>query len=163
MDRLVADSRMVALNHTAGLSSPQQVQMALFAAFNLLDRDGTCRKLTQSICHRRMCLLYDGLGLPHPNPPYSAQYYTEFDLAEWAEHHYGDAFVAWLKEHYEPVDILFRLAEQSSIVLLNGGGFRGPEWSVRVSLANLDDDAYAEIGQALHQALEAYVAEWRKT
>lgn len=30
IDRMVADSRAVALNHTAGLSTPQQVQMALF-------------------------------------------------------------------------------------------------------------------------------------
>ncbi len=28
MERVVADSRLVALNHTAGLSTPQQVQMA---------------------------------------------------------------------------------------------------------------------------------------
>jgi hypothetical protein len=33
IDRMVADSRQVALNHTAGLSLPQQVQMTLFAAF----------------------------------------------------------------------------------------------------------------------------------
>ncbi|WP_143046091.1 aminotransferase class I/II-fold pyridoxal phosphate-dependent enzyme, partial [Acinetobacter baumannii] len=33
IDRLVADSRNVALNHTAGLSTPQQVQMVLFALF----------------------------------------------------------------------------------------------------------------------------------
>ena len=31
IDRLVADSRAVALNHTAGLSTPQQLQMTLFA------------------------------------------------------------------------------------------------------------------------------------
>ncbi len=29
IDRMVADSRMVALNHTAGLSLPQQIQMML--------------------------------------------------------------------------------------------------------------------------------------
>ena len=34
IDRLVADSRQVALNHTAGLSSPQQVQMAFFSIFS---------------------------------------------------------------------------------------------------------------------------------
>ncbi len=33
IDHLVADSRSVALNHTAGLSTPQQVQMALFSLF----------------------------------------------------------------------------------------------------------------------------------
>ena len=38
IDRMVADSRAVALNHTAGLSTPQQVQMALFALMGLLDQ-----------------------------------------------------------------------------------------------------------------------------
>ena len=37
IDRLVADSRSVALNHTAGLSTPQQVQMALFALSPCMD------------------------------------------------------------------------------------------------------------------------------
>ncbi|WP_315814551.1 bifunctional aspartate transaminase/aspartate 4-decarboxylase [Paraflavitalea speifideaquila] len=38
IDRMVADSRQVALNHTAGLSLPQQMQMMLFSAFALLDK-----------------------------------------------------------------------------------------------------------------------------
>ena len=39
IDRMVADSRQIALNHTAGLSLPQQMQMSLFAAFSLLDKE----------------------------------------------------------------------------------------------------------------------------
>jgi aspartate 4-decarboxylase len=39
IDRLVADSRTVALNHTAGLSTPQQVQMVLFSLFALMDEN----------------------------------------------------------------------------------------------------------------------------
>ena len=39
IDRMVADSRQVALNHTAGLSLPQQTQMSLFASFALLGYD----------------------------------------------------------------------------------------------------------------------------
>ena len=38
IDRIVADSRQVSLNHTAGLSTPQQVQMAFFSAFTLIDK-----------------------------------------------------------------------------------------------------------------------------
>lgn len=162
IDRLVADSRQVALNHTAGLSTPQQVQMTLFAAFALLDRENVYKNLTKRICRRRMTLLYEGLGLPRPTLENSACYYTEFDLTEWAERHYGKALADYLRQNYEPVDILFRLAEQSGVVLLNGGGFYGPEWSIRVSLANLDDDAYAQIGQELHKTLESYVAAWRE-
>ncbi|CAM3985956.1 aspartate 4-decarboxylase [Alicyclobacillus pomorum] len=162
IDRMVADSRQVALNHTAGLSTPQQVQMALFSVFALLDKEQRYKQLTKDICRRRKQLLYEGLGLPVPNVPYDVNYYTEFDLAEWANAKYGSAFADYLTQHYEPVDILFRLAENSSIVLLSGGGFYGPEWSIRVSLANLDDDAYAQIGRELHTALEGYVDEWRR-
>lgn len=162
IDRMVADSRQVALNHTAGLSTPQQIQMAIFSVFALLDKENKYKQLTKDICHRRMRLLYDGLGLPYPDIPLDADYYTEFDLAEWAARHYGSDFTDYLRKNYEPLDILFRLAEQSSIVLLNGGGFHGPTWSVRVSLANLEDEAYRQIGQELHKVLEEYVASWRE-
>ncbi|MCL6516036.1 MAG: aspartate 4-decarboxylase [Alicyclobacillus sp.] len=161
IDRLVADSRQVALNHTAGLSTPQQVQMALMAVFALLDEENAYKRLTQTICQRRMRLLYEGLGLPEPRLPHDADYYTEFDLEEWALRHYGEAFTAHLTSRHSPLEVLYRLAERSAIVLLPGGGFHGPKWSVRVSLANLDDDAYRTIGRALHDVLEAFVEEWR--
>ncbi|OPG15209.1 aspartate 4-decarboxylase [Ferroacidibacillus organovorans] len=162
IDRMVADSRQVALNHTAGLSTPQQVQMALFSVFAMLPEGLSYRKQTREICHKRMRLLYEGLGLPLPQLPNDADYYTQFDLAKWAVTHYGQGFADYLTATYSPVDILLRLAEQSSIVLLNGGGFYGPAWSIRVSLANLSDDDYAKIGRALHAALETYVLEWRE-
>jgi aspartate 4-decarboxylase len=62
---------------------------------------------------------------------------------------------------YECNDILFRLDEQSGVVLLHGGGFGGPARSVRVSLANLAEETYGKIRQCLRKAAEAYVAEWR--
>ena len=49
IDRLVADSRQVALNHTAGLSTPQQVQMAIFSVFALLDKENKYKEQTKSI------------------------------------------------------------------------------------------------------------------
>lgn len=122
IDRIVADSRQVALNHTAGLSTPQQVQMALFAGFTLLDSDDSYKQLTRDICHRRIKLLYEGLGFQQPKLPYDADYYTEFDMEEWSILNYGQEFTNYLKNNYSPLDILFRLAEQSSIVLLHGGG-----------------------------------------
>jgi len=161
IDRIVADSRQVALNHTAGLSTPQQVQMALFVIFAMLDKDNHYKQRTKDICRRRMTLLYEGLALPQPTPAYGANYYTEFDLAQWATRHYGQDFAEYLQSHYEPIDILFRLAEESSIVLLNGGGFHGPTWSIRVSLANLEDGAYAQIGQELRRILGDYVTRWQ--
>lgn len=160
IDRIVADSRQVALNHTAGLSTPQQVQMAFFCAFALLDKENKYKQLTIDICHRRQKLLFDGLGLELRKDPYDASYYTEFDLLEWACHYYGEEFADFLQKNYEPIDVLLRLAEESSIVLLSGGGFFGPEWSIRISLANLSDESYSKIGEALHHTLEKYVSSW---
>ena len=51
------------------------------------------------------------------------------------------------------------------MVLLNGSGFAAPDWSVRVSLANLDDAAYEQIGDELRVvdcAGEAWRAEQAK-
>ena len=48
------------------------------------------------------------------------------------------------------------------VVLLNGSGFDGPLWSVRCSLANLPDEAYAKIGGQLEAVVRGYAEEWRK-
>jgi len=45
IDRMVADSRCVALNHTAGLSLPQQVQMCFFGLTHLLDEKDAYKHL----------------------------------------------------------------------------------------------------------------------
>lgn len=161
IDRMVADSRLVALNHTAGLSTPQQVQMGLFALFALLDQENRYKKLTQTICHHRQELLYDGFGLELRFDPFNAAYYDQIDLLVWAKIKYGDEFGEYLQANYEPTDLLFRLAEESSIVLLNGGGFGGPEWSIRTSLANLNDEAYSQIGETVQKTFEKYAESWR--
>lgn len=163
IDRIVADSRQVALNHTAGLSTPQQVQMAFFSAFSLVDKENRYKNQTIDICHRRQRLLFEGLDLPIKENPYDASYYTEFDLLQWALKNYGAEFANYLESNYKPVDVLYKLAEESSIVLLSGGGFQGPEWSVRISLANLDDDAYSEIGTVLRKILEDFVYNWKSS
>jgi aspartate 4-decarboxylase len=161
IDRMVADSRQVALNHTAGLSLPQQVQMTLFSLFALLDTANSYKALCQLIVRRRYKALWDGLSLPHPIDDHRAAYYAQLNLMVWAEKFYGPDFAKFLRQNYECTDILFRLAEQSGVVLLHGGGFGGPEWSVRVSLANLPEETYGKIGQYLRQAAEGYVPEWR--
>ena len=163
IDRIVADSRQVALNHTAGLSTPQQVQMAFFSLFAIVDKDDRYKKLTNDICRRRKKLLFDGLGIEIKEDPYDAAYYTQFDLLEWANRNYNDEFAAYLQQNYKPVDILIQLAEQSSIVLLDGSGFNAPEWSIRISLANLNDESYSKIGENLLNVLETYATRWRES
>ena len=41
-------------------------------------------------------------------------------------------------------------------MLLNGGGFEAPNWSVRVSFANLDDHVYDDIGRAVRAVARGY-------
>ncbi|MDR3059121.1 MAG: aspartate 4-decarboxylase [Prevotella sp.] len=160
IDRLVADSRQVALNHTAGLSTPQQIQMLLFAAFALLDTENKYKKDCIDLLQHRYSLLWEGINIPLTPDPERAAYYCEIDIHEWAMKNYGKEFVQFLEKNFEPVDIVFRLAEKSSIVLLNGGGFAGPEWSVRVSLANLEDEDYSVIGKELSETMQDYVEAW---
>ncbi len=157
IDRMVADSRTVALHHTAGLSTPQQVQMVLFSLAGLLDREkGYAYKQTaQKIVRDRYELLYKEAGLPAPYDPYCARYYTTIDVPTIAAERYGAEFVDWLRK-YEPIDFVWRLADEKSVVLLDGGGFDAPEMSVRVSLANLPTDAYGKIGAAISDLLKEY-------
>lgn len=163
IDRIVADSRQVSLNHTAGLSTPQQVQMAFFSAFTLIDKEDKYKNKTINICRTRKKLLFDSLGIEMKADENDAAYYTQIDILRLSKKVYGEDFVEYLKENYEPVDILFDLAQKSSIVLLGGGGFAGPEWSIRISLANLYDKAYSEIGIVLKGILDSYADNWRKS
>ncbi|MFI9745578.1 bifunctional aspartate transaminase/aspartate 4-decarboxylase [Streptomyces sp. NPDC052494] len=161
IDRLVADSRQVALNHTAGLSLPQQVMMVLFSLFDMLEEGQAYKAKIRAIVRQRLDLLLEGAQMKIADDPKRAGYYIELDLLAEAERVHGKDFAAFLEKNYEPVDPLFRLAEQTSVVLLNGGGFDGPEWSVRVSLANLDDLDYLKIGHHLRAIFNDYAEEWK--
>jgi aspartate 4-decarboxylase len=156
IDRIVADSRDVALNHTAGLSLPQQVMMSLFSLVELMDKEKHYQAACRGIVYRRIHALLEGLGLElPPNPMYDA-YYGLIDFEFWARKNVGSEAVEYLKARVHPLDLAFRLAEDHGIVLLNGGGFDAPDWSLRVSLANLDDDAYDDIGRGVRSVARAY-------
>lgn len=62
IDRIVADSRDVALNHTAGLSLPQQVMMTLFGLVELMDVEKAYQKACIAICTKRFWNLIEGMG-----------------------------------------------------------------------------------------------------
>jgi len=163
IDRLVADSRSVALNHTAGLSLPQQCMMLLFSAYCVLDTESDYRRAVQALIRRRLAMLTAGMGVEFPEDPNRVGYYVELDLLGYARRHWEPEFAQFLEANYEPTDILFRLAEQTGIILLNGGGFEGPQWSIRISLANLRDVDYAHIGRSLRAVALQYVEEWETT
>jgi aspartate 4-decarboxylase len=156
IDRIVADSRDIALNHTAGLSLPQQVMMSLFSLAELMDEEKAYQSACMEIVNRRAWSMIEGLGLHlTPNPNYDA-YYGLIDFEFWARKNIGEEAVAYLKRNVHPLDLAFRLAEIHGIVLLNGGGFEAPDWSLRVSLANLPDEAYADIGRGVRAVARGY-------
>ncbi|OHT00057.1 aspartate decarboxylase AsdA [Tritrichomonas foetus] len=163
IDRLVADSRQVALNHTAGLSLPQQMQMTLFAGYALIDKEDKYKTSVRKMLRNRRKLLHDAAEIPMRNDSLCASYYEEIDLICWGNKLYGEKFTQWLHENHSPIDPVFRLANETSLVLLNGGGFEGPKWSVRVSLANLNDDDYQKIGEGLKNIMNEYGKEWEKS
>lgn len=136
VDRLVADSRDVALNHTAGLSQAQQVQMLLFAAYSLLDDADRYKHQDRALIRRRLGDLLDGTGITLPDAPRVGYYEANYELA----------------------DSLFRLARQTGVIALDGGGFDAPPWSIRLSIANLRDHQYTESGRAVRTVAEEYLA-----
>src|SRR6201998_132284 len=158
IDRIVADSRDVALNHTAGLSLPQQVMMTLFSLAEMMDDKKAYQAACMEIVNKRLWSPLERLGPTDkltPNPNYDA-YYGLIDFEFWARKNIGDAAVEHLKKNVHPLDLAFRLAEAHGIVLLNGGGFDAPESSLRVSLANLPDDVYDDIGRGVRSIARGY-------
>ena len=160
LDRVVADSRSVALNHTAGLSTPQQVQMVLFSLFALMDGDNGYKAAVSEIIRRRQAVLYRELGITHKEDDNAVDYYTLLDLEAISRQVYGDDFARWVQKTLNPTDLLFRIAEETGIVMLPGSGFGTQQPAGRISLANLNEYEYAAIGKALRNMMEHYFREY---
>lgn len=161
IDRIVADSRDVALNHTAGLSLPQQVMMSLFSLAELMDSEKRYQQQCMDIVHKRVELCREALGIEFVDRPVFSAYYGTIDFSYWLRKYVGEDVVRYIEKNVHPLDIVFRLAEDHGIVLLNGGGFDAPDWSARVSFANLNDEAYENIGRAVRAVARGYVQAWR--
>jgi len=161
IDRFVADSRAVALNHTAGLSTSQQVFMAFLSLFCLMDKDDAYKKAAQDLVTRRYNDLYEALGIPQAADPNAAHYYTDIDIRQVAEAAYSKELADWIDQNIHPLDFVFRLADEEEVVLMPGGGFDAPKSSVRASLANLDDKAYTAIGKRLRELVDEYYQRWQ--
>jgi aspartate 4-decarboxylase len=156
IDRIVADSRDVALNHTAGLSLPQQVMMTLFSLSELMDEKKNYQKACIGIVKKRVEATVEALGIEVGENPLFDYYYGLIDFEFFARKNIGEDAVEWMKANVHPLDIVFRLAQDHGIVLLNGSGFGAPDWSVRISFANLDDYVYDDIGRAVRAIARGY-------
>jgi aspartate 4-decarboxylase len=158
IDRLVADSRTVALNHTAGLSTPQQVQMVLFSLFSLMDTQDAYKTALKRLIRSRKRALYEEVGISFKDDdPNQVDYYTILDLNFLGERAYGPQFVKWLEDNTKPSELLFELAKEARVVLLPGLGFGTQHRSGRISLANLNESDYRKIGRALRKLMDEYV------
>lgn len=153
VDRVVADSRDVALYHIAGLATPQQVKMGLFAGFALLRAGRDYLAGTREILERRLHSLLGPLEIDVPSGA-DSHYYTLIDVAEMARRRHGDDFARWLQVSRHPLAFPLHLARAYGVVALPGRGFEAMTWSVRVSLANLPDDAYPKVAAALRATID---------
>jgi aspartate 4-decarboxylase len=93
--------------------------------------------------------------------PLSTAYYQTVDLEAYCLREFGPGFIDFIRAHHDPLDLVFALARRFFTVLLNGSGFHGPPWSARISLANLDDEAYRQVGMHLRQLVNEAVERWR--
>lgn len=162
VDRVVADSRDVALYHVAGLATPQQVKMALFAGFALLDAGRAYLKMTREVLEMRLRALLEPLELDMPGGE-TTNYYSLLDILELARRRHGDDFARWLQDSQHPLAFPIHLAERYGVVALPGRGFEATSWSVRISLANLRDTAYPTIAAAVHAALDDLQTAYEKS
>ncbi len=161
IDRLCADSRSIGLYHTAGLSTPQQVMMALFALSHLvneIDKGASDPYIdqTRDLINQRYAQLYTALGIPQDKSATNTHYYALIDIYRLAAKRYGQEFRHYLADNFEQVDFLVRLAEKNGVVLVDGVGFGTKPGELRISLANLPTDDYARIGQQINELLAEY-------
>lgn len=163
LDRVVADSRSIGLYHTSGLSTPSQVFMDMLALSHLVhvakgEEDPYIRMANDTV-HERYEALMKALGLAPDESAANAQYYTLIDVYALVEAEYGEDLLHWLQEEKTQIDFLNDLAERKGVVLMYGPGFSAPEGTIRVSLANLNTEDYAEIARRLFELLDEYSEE----
>lgn len=147
---------------TCGLSLPQQLQMALFALNGLMDRQALYKNSAKHLIRQRYQMLYRNMGVLADHKPDDVNYYTLIDLQELGGKLYGAEFERWFVNQDLGTRFLFRLAQETGVVLLPGKGFEVVDTSARVSLANLTDVEYAAIGKFTRRVLDEYYEDFKK-
>lgn len=157
IERVCADSRDIGLYHTSGLSTPQQIFMALMSLTHLVV---ACKDVyfekSREIVANRYSDLFGGLGIKCDDSKLNAKYYSLIDIYDIATKIYDKDFSDWLKNNFEQIDFLYKLASQDGVVLMDGVGFGAKAGTVRVSQANLPDTAYTKIAKRMLDILNEY-------
>ena len=163
IERLLLDSRQVAEGHTAGLSTPQQVLMTLFAMHDYMDEKRVYNKMIKKLLKKRMTLLLEPVKYKLTESVMNSNYYIVMDLIKVSVYLTNDKeFGKYLLEHRDPLEFLILLAQKYGTVLLPAVGFAGPFWGIRVSIANLDTEKYPLIGQNIKNLMMFYYQEYKK-
>ena len=116
-------------------------------------------RLANDTVHERYEALMKAFGLAADESSANAQYYTLIDVYALVEAEYGEALVRWLQAEKTQIDFLNDLASRKGVVLMYGPGFSAPDGTVRVSLANLNTEDYAEIARRMFELLDEYSVE----
>src|SRR5258705_10709399 len=131
--------------------------MVLFSLFALMDTPEAYKNALKRLIRGRKEALYREIGISFDDSDVNqVDYYTIIDLEFLGNRAYGPEFVAWLFKNTEPSELLFRLAKEARVVLLPGRGFGTQHPSGRVSLANLNESDYRQIGKAVRRLMEEY-------
>lgn len=160
IDRLVADSRDVALHHAAGISTPQQVMMALFSLYALVDEGKQYKEDVVNLCRQREKILYQSLGLKMPIPEFDTAYYCEINFTQWLAERYEAEFSEYFKANWDITRLLTFIAREEHLLLLKAKDFGSHDWAIRVSLANLATNQYQQVGEKITHAASAIHQQW---
>ena len=166
IDRMVADSRSVGLYHTSGLSTPQQIMEVLFSLAHLVneEKDGIDRdhyiQEAKEIVNTRYKLLNKGLNIDGYDSSHNTKYYSLINIYELATQYHGKEFSDWMRSSFTQIDFLYKLSKRYGAVLMNGVGFGSRPGILRISEANLPDEAYSMIAADIHDLMDSYYKRW---
>ena len=67
-----------------------------------------------------------------------------------------------IQKEFEPIDFLLKLAEKNGVVLMEGVGFGAKPGTLRVSEANLPNEAYKKIGEQVLELISEYYSDYKE-
>jgi aspartate 4-decarboxylase len=160
IQRLLVDSREVALHNIAGLGTPNQVQMTLFELAYLMPDGATYVKGARAQLRARLSALYEGLGMTAPGGK-DSHYYGMVDITTVARIRHGDELVERITRTMAPEEVALRLASDSGVIVQTGPSFQGEPWDVRLSLASITQDEAGQIARAFVELVDRLADELR--
>ena len=131
--------------------------MALFSLSHLVCNDcDNYIESTKKIVAKRYHNLFEGLGIKEDNTCENAKYYSLINIYSLVEHLYGKNLATYIRENFEEIDFMLNLAKEDGVVIMEGVGFDAASGTLRVSHANLPNDAYPKIARRIKVLLKEY-------